>query len=213
MSKNIDKSESGSGKAFVTAKDLGLSLSKKLSPRGFSIWIKVLLQNWRQGTVGCKGRADVSLSGKKPWKQKGTGKARAGTARSPLWRGGGVIFGPQKRTRKLKVHKQVRSSILNSMVSELINNKKLLRLKWEPSDLPSTKSAIQALDSIGLKDKKIVLMVDAKDFITHASFSNVNNVRIVAIDEINAYELSMGKFIVCLEKDIDVLKEAVSKWR
>ena len=67
-----------------------------------SIYIRSLLQNWRQGTVACKGRSDVGYSNKKPWKQKGTGRARAGSARSPLWRGGGVIFGPQPRTRVLK---------------------------------------------------------------------------------------------------------------
>ena len=66
------------------------------------------MQNWRQGTVACKGRSDVAFSNKKPWKQKGTGRARAGSARSPLWRGGGVIFGPQPRTRMLKVAKQVK---------------------------------------------------------------------------------------------------------
>ena len=62
-----------------------------------------MLQNWRQGTVACKGRSDVAFSNKKPWKQKGTGRARAGSARSPLWRKGGVIFGPQPRTRTLTI--------------------------------------------------------------------------------------------------------------
>ena len=73
-----------------------------------AVYVRSLLQNWRQGTVGCKGRSDVAYSNKKPWKQKGTGRARAGSARSPLWRGGGVIFGPQPRTRVLKAGKQVK---------------------------------------------------------------------------------------------------------
>ena len=68
----------------------------KTSPVAVSQWIRALLQNWRQGTLATKGRSDVKLSNKKPWKQKGTGRARAGTARSPLWRGGGVTFGPQR---------------------------------------------------------------------------------------------------------------------
>ena len=68
---------------------------KKYRPVAMAIYVRALLQNWRQGTVACKGRSDVSYSNKKPWKQKGTGRARAGSARSPLWRGGGVIFGPQ----------------------------------------------------------------------------------------------------------------------
>jgi large subunit ribosomal protein L4 len=79
---------------------------KEMSRRGFAMAVRALLQNWRQGTVACKGRSDVSFSNKKPWKQKGTGRARAGSARSPLWRGGGVAFGPQPRTRTLKITKE-----------------------------------------------------------------------------------------------------------
>lgn len=212
MSKNINQSVSSSAKAFVTVKDLGLSSVNKISPAAFSTWVRVLLQNWRQGTVGCKGRSDVALSGKKPWKQKGTGRARAGTARSPIWRGGGVIFGPQKRTRTLKLSKQVKNSILSSIVSELAENKRLLKLNWGPAELPNTKSAVKTLVDSGLANKKLVLVVDPKDFVTHASFSNIKNVRIVSVDEINAYEISMGEFVVCLEKDISALKGAASKW-
>ena len=90
----------------VSAKDLDLATEKRSELTvGFSIWIRTLRQNWRQGTVGCKGRSDVSFSNKKPWKQKGTGRARAGSARSPLWRGGGVIFGPQPRVRVLRLQR------------------------------------------------------------------------------------------------------------
>ena len=58
----------------------------------YAVWVRALMQNWRQGTVGCKSRGEISFSNKKPWKQKGTGRARAGSSRSPLWRSGGVIF-------------------------------------------------------------------------------------------------------------------------
>ena len=91
----------------VSLQDLNLDASqKKVATVAFSTWIRSLLQNWRQGTVGCKGRSDVNRSNKKPWKQKGTGRARAGSARSPLWRGGGVIFGPQPRVRTLTLPAQ-----------------------------------------------------------------------------------------------------------
>lgn len=69
--------------------------------------MRVYLQNVRQGTVGSKGRSDIAYTNKKPWKQKGTGRARAGSARSPLWRGGGVVFGPQARIKMLKVPKKL----------------------------------------------------------------------------------------------------------
>src|SRR3990167_3258210 len=214
MNKNINSSNSNlkSTINIVTAKDLGLELVEKISPVAYSVWIKVLLQNWRQGTVGCKGRSDVSKTNKKPWKQKGTGRARAGSARSPLWRGGGVIFGPQKRTRKLKLSKELKSSILSSLFLDMTVNQKVVTLGWAPSEAPSTKLASVALKDSGLFNKKIVLAVGALDFTTQASFSNLPQVRMVSFDEINAYEASMGEMFVCLEKDLDVLKGAVSRW-
>src|SRR3989338_6099689 len=102
-----------SAKLLVSVADLQLpSFSKEGSaPAGFSIVVRQLLQNWRQGTVACQTLAEVTGSNKKPFKQKGTGRARAGTVKSPLWRGGGVIFGPQPRTRTLKVSKKLRQSV------------------------------------------------------------------------------------------------------
>src|SRR3990167_8761361 len=92
---------------IITPANLGLGdlevRSKNVANATFSTWVRVLLQNGRQGTVACKGRSDVAFSNKKPWKQKGTGRARAGSARSPVWRKGGVIFGPQARVRKLSI--------------------------------------------------------------------------------------------------------------
>src|SRR5437588_407352 len=87
-----------SGVRVLTAKELALEPAKdRVAPKAFAIAIRTLRQNWRQGTVAVKGRADVSFSNRKPWRQKGTGRARAGSARSPLWRKGGVCHGPQER--------------------------------------------------------------------------------------------------------------------
>src|ERR1700731_1034429 len=93
------KAREQSGAVVITPQDLSLKTEnrRKDNSKGFAVAIRVLLQNWRQGTVGCKDRSEVWRTGKKPWKQKGTGRARAGTPRSPLWRGGGIIFGPQAR--------------------------------------------------------------------------------------------------------------------
>src|SRR5438105_1375079 len=100
----------------VEPSELGLSESHKPSHKygvdsaGFSNYIRSLIQNWRQGTVACKTRGEIAFSNKKPWKQKGTGRARAGSRRSPLWRKGGVIFGPQSRVRTLKVGRAVKQN-------------------------------------------------------------------------------------------------------
>src|SRR5690348_15481044 len=97
--KNINQIDTSAICRLVSAEELSLQREDRtlVSVQSFSTWIRSLLQNWRQGTVGVKGRSDVARSNKKPWKQKGTGRARAGSARSPLWRGGGVIFGPSPR--------------------------------------------------------------------------------------------------------------------
>ena len=87
---------------------LDLDLNKKeTSPVTFARAIRVLLQNWRQGTVGCKSRGEVAFANRKPWRQKGTGRARVSSLRSPLWRKGGVIFGPQARVRKLFINNKL----------------------------------------------------------------------------------------------------------
>ena len=113
--RELEKTDTASNKNMNTlsAKDVNFvePNNENKSSVGFSIWVRALLQNWRQGTVGSKDRSEVSFSNKKPWKQKGTGRARAGSARSPLWRGGGVVFGPQPRTRVLKTGKQVKRNV------------------------------------------------------------------------------------------------------
>ncbi len=111
------------------------------------------MQNWRQGTVGCKDRSEVAFSNKKPWKQKGTGRARAGSARSPVWRGGGVTFGPQPRVRTLQVNKQVKKSVLADIASHYANNGKIVSLNWALSEQrPRTAEAFNALKEAGLKE-------------------------------------------------------------
>jgi large subunit ribosomal protein L4 len=113
----------------LSQSDLGLEINNKnIAGAGVSIYIRKLLQNWRQGTVGVKGRSEVSYSNRKPWKQKGTGRARAGSARSPLWRGGGIIFGPQPRERELKIPKKLRQGVFNTILYQYLQNGKIYTL-------------------------------------------------------------------------------------
>src|SRR5690348_5288778 len=115
MSKEETVNNSATNKLHaVAAQELEFDTAtfKKAAPASFSTWIRVLANNWRQGTVACKGRADVAYTNRKPWRQKGTGRARTGSARSPLWKGGGAIFGPQARTRTLKLAKKMKHKVL-----------------------------------------------------------------------------------------------------
>lgn len=182
-------------------------------PKGVSVWVRALFQNWRQGTVKVKDRSEVARSNKKPWKQKGTGRARAGTARSPLWRGGGVIFGPQARTKKLVVTKQVKSCALAYLMHQFLNAGRVLAFDWQiASDKPSTAQAGQFLKNVSLQNKKIILFVQADDFITYASFANIPYVKVLFFDQANAYDLMNTEYWVFLHKDADIFKEMVSKW-
>lgn len=179
----------------------------------YAIWIRALMQNWRQGTVGCKTRGEVSFSNKKPWKQKGTGRARAGSARSPLWRSGGILFGPQPRVRTLKVNKQTRDQVLKACLANYADNGNLFAFDWAlQGDKPSTSLAQKAFTSVGLNSKKIIMFLDRQDYTYWASMNNLKNVHIISFDDINAYELSLGNCIVVLKKDVGMFKDMVAKW-
>lgn len=199
---------------IIASKDLGINKKpEKDASVGVAIWTRVLLQNWRQGTVGCKGRADVAFSGKKPWKQKGTGRARAGMASSPLWRKGGVIFGPSPRVRKLKTMKKVRQSILFSVLCDLLKQEKLIALKWGlAGDRPRTSYAVKLLREAGLLGSKVCLVLQPGDIIQQASFSNIPNLKMVLFDQINVVDLISAKFVAILDQDFEVFKGVVSKW-
>ncbi len=214
--KKTGKKEEFIGPATViTAKDIDVVEEQRaeVNQESFSRYIRALLQNWRQGTVAVKGRSDVSLSGKKPWKQKGTGRARAGTARSPIWRGGGVTFGPQKRSRMLDVPKKQRRQVCNNLLWEFLDNKKVVVLDWTPHEgAPKTVHAAKVLKDAGLYDKNIVFFVAPDDRVTHVSFANIPQVRMLLFDQWNAYDLSHGEIWVFLQKDREAFKEMVSSW-
>lgn len=200
---------------LITPGDVGLTQEHRAEIRkeGYSQCVRALLQNWRQGTVACKGRSDVAFSNKKPWKQKGTGRARAGSARSPLWRSGGVIFGPQPRTRTLTITKNLKRGVCNMLLWDYLDNKKIVALDWSaPESAPKTAHAYKALVQAGLHDKDIILFVSPADRFAHASFANLPNVRMLLFDQWNAYDLSNGQMWVFLKKDTDAFKEMVSRW-
>lgn len=200
------------GSAALTATDLGITERRSISPQGFSLWARSLFLGWRQGTVACKGRSDVCLSGKKPWKQKGTGRARAGTARSPLWRGGGVTFGPQPRTRVTRVSRNLRQGIKNALLWDYLEQSRIIALDWASSDVPKTSQAIEVLNKAGLVDKKITLFLAPDDLLTRASFSNIAQVNIVLFDEANAVNMTTSMHWVVLKKDMNLFKQVVAQW-
>lgn len=199
----------------LTLNELGINVDqqREIAPEGFATWVRSLLQNWRQGTVACKGRSDVNRSNRKPWKQKGTGRARAGSARSPLWRGGGVIFGPQPRVRKLSVPKKLKQGVMNALFFKAADQGRIQWLDWEISgNVPKTSLAHQALKNAGLHDKKVILLLAPHDTASFSSFANIPNVRILFFDQPNAFDLAQGEVWVFLKKDQDQFKEMAAQW-
>jgi len=198
----------------VSPQDLGVELPplKPGARTAFALWVRALLQNWRQGTVASRGRSDVARSTKKPWKQKGTGRARAGSARSPLWRGGGVTFGPQARTKTLKVTKNNKRIVCEALLNKYLGGQKVFSLDWSPEDKPRTADALAALKTLGVEEKKLLVFLPREDFVAYASMRNLPKVRIVFYDQLNAYDLAKSEYWVFLKKDLDSFKKMVGQW-
>lgn len=161
------------------------------------------INNNRIKKANTKTRSEVRGGGRKPWKQKGTGRARAGSNRSPLWKGGGVIFGPKTQHGTRKINKKERRLAINTMIlnkfSQTIVTEKLLDNVSEPK----TKVAISKMNKIGVelgKHKRVLLVVEKKTKIINLSFRNIKNVEIVEAHSINILSL-LKTDIVIVTKD------------
>ena len=198
----------------ITLADFGIT--DKASPSskdGFALQIRVLCCNGKQRTAACKSRSEVARTGKKPWRQKGTGRARAGTSRSPLWRGGGVIFGPQPGARKLKLTKKTKSVALRDLFFDYVDNKNISVLKWSlKGDKPSTSQAYTFLKDENLLGVNVGVFFGVDDLTSQLSFVNIPTVQPMFFDQPSSYELSrVGKWLI-FEKDLDAFKEMVKRW-
>ena len=149
----------------------------------------------RAGTHSTKTRAEVRGGGAKPWKQKGTGRARAGSSRSPIWVGGGVAHGPKPRDYAQRTNKKMIKLALRSALSDRYAEDKVVVVDGWGFEQPSTKSAKAALAAIGV-DGKILLVVARDDWTAAASFRNLPNVFVLASDQLNAYDILNHDWIV-----------------
>ena len=187
---------------------------KEASQKSFACAVRVLLQNWRQGTVASKSRGQVAFSNKKPWKQKGTGRARAGSLRSPLWRKGGVIFGPQARTRMLKLNRKQRRFGLVTLLRDMLADGRVFCFDADikKDTTPKTKEVYKSLGAMGLHEKKGILFLPYDDVVTFASFRNIPQVSVFSFDQPNAFDLSSMNYWMFLKRDLKLFKEMVEKW-
>ncbi len=161
----------------------------------------------RRGTAATKTRGEISGGGKKPWRQKGTGRARSGTSRSPLWRGGGTVFGPQPRSFAIKVPKKVRRLALISALSMKTKSEKLLVLKDFPVEQIKTKSFQAVLDLFNWG--KTLFVIDRTNPTLELSSRNIPGVKMVRSEGINVHDLLDCDHVVFLEPSIRNVEEAL----
>jgi large subunit ribosomal protein L4 len=169
--------------------------------------VKMQLASRRSGTSATKGRSDVSGGGKKPWRQKGTGRARSGSSRSPIWRGGGIVFGPQPRDYSYSVPKKVRKNALISVLSMKVKEEKMTVLRNFPLETISTKAFKKVVDLFGLK--KTLFVIDQDDTILMKSSRNLKNVKMIRSEGINVYDVLKYEHLVLLEPSIKKIEGAL----
>jgi large subunit ribosomal protein L4 len=170
--------------------------------------VKAQMAEARQGTHATKTRSQVSGGGRKPYRQKGTGRARQGTIRAPQYRGGGVVFGPTPRSYALKVNRREVKLALRSALSAKLAEKKLLVLEDVEFEKPSTKAAIAALKALQI-DGRATFVVADEDVNAFLSFRNIPSVRIIPVSEMNTYDFVDNKTLVLTKAALGRIEEVL----
>jgi large subunit ribosomal protein L4 len=163
--------------------------------------------NQRKGTAHTKTRADVRGGGRKPWRQKGTGRARAGTTRSPIWRGGGIVFGPHPRDYSYNIPKKVRKKAIISALSMKFKDNKMLILKDFPMEKISTRIFKGIFDLFSLK--KALFILDDNNAVLLKSSRNIKNVKMIRSEGINVYDILNHEHLIFLEPSVKKIEEAL----
>jgi large subunit ribosomal protein L4 len=161
----------------------------------------------RAGTVQTKGRSDVAGGGKKPWRQKGTGRARAGTSRSPIWRGGGTIHGPHPRSYDMRVSKKVRKLALKMALSQKLLDQELTILDKLILERIKTKDFAAVLDRFELG--KTLVVLPRQDETVEKSARNIPNVKVLRFEGLNVYDLLDYHNVLLTQESIGKIEETL----
>ncbi|PMB40632.1 50S ribosomal protein L4 [Fischerella thermalis CCMEE 5205] len=169
------------------------------------------MANARQGTASTKTRSEVRGGGRKPWRQKGTGRARAGSIRSPLWRGGGVIFGPKPRDYEIKMNRKERKLALRTAFASRIDDLIVVEEFSEQLQRPKTKELVSAIARWGADpESKTLLVLSEKNENVLLSARNVENLKLIAADNLNVYDLLHADKIVVTASALEKIQEVYS---
>lgn len=170
--------------------------------------VTMQLASRRGGTACTKGRSEVRGGGRKPWRQKGTGRARAGTIRSPIWRGGGTVFGPKPRSYEYKVPKKVRRLALKMALSSKVASGQLLVLEDYPFETPKTREFVKVLNRFAL-NKALFVIPEEQDALT-LSARNVPYVQVMRTEGLNVYDILRFDHLVLLKTAINKITERLA---
>ena len=162
----------------------------------------------KQGTTSTKTRSEVRGGGRKPWKQKGTGRARAGSNRSPLWKGGGVIFGPKPKKIVLKSNKKERKLALQTLLYNKRNTISIIENLENMIDLPNTKIFTSICNNCGINlEQKVLIIVSKKTTFLKLSVRNLKNVELISASNLNTLSLLKAKQILLSSLAVSDIKE------
>ncbi len=184
------------GEIELAAEVFGIEVNKQ------AIFDAVVMQraSLRQGTHDVKNRREVRGGGRKPWRQKGTGRARQGSIRSPQWRGGGIVFGPTPRSYAYKLNRKVRRLALKSALSQKVLDGAMLVINHLEFAAPKTKDFIKVMDALKLENKTMFVVSADEEFDNaFLSLRNLPNVMLLSVDGLNVYDISNADVLVFTE--------------
>jgi len=193
-----------------------LDLNEKLfgqkpNPDVIHQYVKTYLSNQRQGTVRRKSRSEVSGGGAKPWRQKGTGRARAGSNTSPIWVGGGRAFPPKMRDYRVNLPMKMKRLALVSALSSKAFENKIKVLDQISMEVPKTKTMAELIDRLGMGGSKIIFLFEGKDENLCKSGRNIKGLVFKRATLINPYDLLNSDFLVMTKKALENLEEVFAR--
>jgi len=184
-----------------------------IEPNNHAVYldVKQYLANQRQGTHKAKERAEVAGSTRKIKKQKGTGTARAGSAKSPVFKGGGTIFGPRPRSYSFKLNKTVKRLARKSAFSIKAQESNIIVVEDFTFEAPNTKNFINVLKALGLENKKSLFVLGESNKNVYLSSRNLKASNVVSSSELSTYDILNANNLVLLESSLEVIEENLSK--
>ncbi|ADL11714.1 50S ribosomal protein L4 [Acetohalobium arabaticum] len=165
----------------------------------------------RAGTASTKTRAEVRGGGRKPWRQKGTGRARHGSIRSPIWVGGGTTFGPQPRDYSKDIPKKVKRLAVKSALTAKVQDEELTVVDGFNFDQPKTKQMVKVLEALDAKDKKVLVITAEKDDNLYKSARNIPDVKVLLGSAVNVYDVLDNEQIIITKEAIKKVEEVLDK--